>query len=57
MNPPSPHPPRAFGVTRRSSGLSPAHIELIKMLAAKAVDDFFAETEATDEDHCEEAAR
>ena len=34
------------GLTRTSSGLSPAHIELIRLLAAKAVEDYLAEGES-----------
>jgi hypothetical protein len=39
--------------SRQSVGLSPAHIELIKLLAAKAVEDFLAEAAA---DHTSEVA-
>jgi hypothetical protein len=33
------------GLVRTSSGLSPAHVALIKMLAAKAVHEYLAEVE------------
>ncbi len=34
------------GLTRHSTGLSPAHIELVKMLSAIAVEDYLREVEA-----------
>ncbi|MCG3776863.1 MAG: hypothetical protein JW395_3734 [Nitrospira sp.] len=53
MNRPPPHAPPALGLTRRSTSLSPAHVELIKLLAAIAVADYMREmesgTECTDE--------
>ena len=44
-------------LTRHSTGLSPAHVELIKLLAAKAVEQYERESAMTDEDDREEAAR
>ncbi len=46
MNNPPTHVPFTSGLSRTSSGLSPAHRELIKMLAAKPVEDFLAESES-----------
>lgn len=46
MNRPPPHAPLALGLTRRSTGLSPAHVELIKLLAQIAVADSLREVEA-----------
>ena len=42
---PTAHP---FALTRTSPGLSPAHIQLIKLLAEKTVSDFLAETDSAD---------
>ena len=50
MKMPPPHAPLAAGLTRRSTGLSPAHIELIKLLAARAVNDYLRGIEAGAED-------
>lgn len=36
----------AAELTRYSTGLTPAHIELVKMLAAIAVEDYLREVEA-----------
>lgn len=45
MSTPTIHAP---GITRRASGLTPAHFELVKLLAQRAVEDYLAEVEATD---------
>ena len=45
------------GLTRQSVGLSPAHVELIKLLAQRAVEQYLAEVEATNEADRKEAAR
>lgn len=42
--------PPTYGLTRQSQGLSPAHRELIKLLAQKAVNDYLAESESHDSD-------
>lgn len=39
---------RGFGLTRTSTGLTDAHVGLIKMLAARAVADFLREVEAAE---------
>lgn len=39
----------ASSLTRKSTGLTDAHIELIKMLAAKAVEQYLREMESPDE--------
>lgn len=44
-----------FGLTRKSTGLTPAHTELIKMLAARAVRDYLAEVEAEEGDEAMQA--
>jgi hypothetical protein len=44
-------------LTRRSVGLSPTHVELIKLLAEIAVDDYLAETKAMDEEDQDEVLR
>ncbi|MDP3089633.1 MAG: hypothetical protein Q8N04_03075 [Nitrospira sp.] len=48
-----------FGLTRASTGLTNAHVGLIKMLAARAVADYLCEAEAeeqrTENDHDQEA--
>ncbi len=36
----------AADLTRHSTGLTPAHVELVKMLAAIAVEDYLREVEA-----------
>ena len=48
MNRPPPHASPSDGLTRHSTGLSPAHIELIKLLAAIAVEDYLRESETTE---------
>ena len=59
MNRPSTHVPNAFGLTRRTTGLTDAHKQLIKLLAEIAVADFLAEREPSDEivEDREETAR
>ena len=37
-----------FGLTRTSTGLTDAHIGLIKMLAARAVEEYLREVEAAE---------
>ena len=37
-----------FGLSRRTTGLSEAHKQLIKLLAAKAVENFLHETDAAE---------
>jgi len=49
MNRPPPHASPSSGLVRKSTGLTAAHVELIKMLAAIAVEDYLRETEATDD--------
>lgn len=39
----------AANLTRRSTGLSPAHVEFVKMLAEIAVADYLREIEAASE--------
>jgi hypothetical protein len=46
----------AGNLTRHSVGLTPAHVELIRMLAGIAVENYLADVEA-DENDQEEAAR
>jgi len=41
-----PHASLASGLFRNSTGLTAAHVELIKMLAAAAVENFLRESEA-----------
>jgi hypothetical protein len=41
-----PHNVPVFGLTRKSTGLTPAHIGLIKLLAARAVADYLREVES-----------
>ncbi len=48
MNHAPPHASLASGLTRTGSGLSAAHVALIKMLAEVAVEDFLRENEETD---------
>ena len=45
------HPPTscASGLSRKSTGLTEAHRELIFLLAYRAVDDYLREVEAMDE--------
>lgn len=50
MNRPPSHASLAAGLTRRTTGLLPAHVELIKMLAAIAVEEYLREIEAGAED-------
>ena len=42
-------PASTFGLKRTSSGLSEAHVALIKLLAEKAVNDYLAETDTPNE--------
>lgn len=43
------HPTHAsFGITSHSTGLTPAHRELIKLLAAVAVKNYLAEVEVAE---------
>lgn len=48
---------QSSGLTRKSTGLTDAHIELIKLLAAKAVEQYERESAMTDEDDREAVAR
>jgi len=48
MNHPHPHAPNASGLTRRSTGLTEAHKELIRLLAQAAVDNYLHEVEAAE---------
>lgn len=57
MSRPPTHVLSATGLTRTRIGLSPGHRELLRLLAARAVEDYLAEIDATDEDDREEAAR
>jgi hypothetical protein len=41
-------PAHTFGLSRRTTGLTPAHIELIKLLAKIAVENYLAETDSAD---------
>lgn len=45
------HPPTscASGLSRKSTGLSPAHRDLIRLLAQIAVEDYLAEVAETDQ--------
>ena len=43
---PTSHAP---SLSRRSTGLSPAHSALIKLLAERAIDEYLREVEATDD--------
>ena len=59
MNKPPTHTPLASGLTRRTTGLTDAHKQLVKLLAEIAVADFLAEREPPDElvEDREETAR
>ena len=46
MKHPGPNALLASGLTRRSVGLTPAHVALIRMLAAVAVEDYLREIES-----------
>jgi hypothetical protein len=50
-------PLTAFGLSRRSTDLTEAHKQLIKLLAAKAVQDYLAETDADDQGDQEEVGQ
>jgi hypothetical protein len=46
MNRPPTHTPLASGLSRNSTGLTSAHVALIRMLAAVAVEDYLCEIES-----------
>jgi hypothetical protein len=49
MKTPPTHAPFASGaLTRHSTGLTPAHVELIQLLAKVAVENYLAEVEAAE---------